>query len=85
MWCSAIQSIMWGRCGGGASRAPTILLVARCTVGRELERAPVQLFAWGRGQRRRGRGRGHLLPVELGYPLLVLVTLTGSLVEGGGG
>ena len=26
-----------------------------------------------------------MLPVELGYPLLVLVTLTGSLVEGGGG
>ena len=27
----------WG--GGGSSRAPTILLVARCTVGREPERA----------------------------------------------
>ena len=36
--CSAIQSTTWGRHRGGASGAPTILPVSRCTVGREPER-----------------------------------------------
>ena len=54
VWCSAIQSTTWGRRRGGASGAPTILPVSRCTVGREPERVGEGEGGEGGGGRRGG-------------------------------